>query len=508
MPATPLLHIEGLCKRYAAPVLRDVALQVERGQVHALVGANGAGKSTLAKIVCGLTPRDSGTLLFDGRPYDPHSKTEAAQAGIHLVMQELNLIPTLSIAENLFLGRLPRRFGLIDYPALHRQAQQVLADVGLETLDPRLPVSTLGVGHQQLIEIARALSQPCRLLILDEPTAALTDPQIEQLFAHIHRLRSEGVGIIYISHRMEELARISDHMTVLRDGQVVASQLTASLTLDTIIRHMAGQEATQQPTRKDTRRGEVALRVAHLRRGKQVQDVSFEVRQGEVLGLAGLIGAGRTETLRAIFGADPPEGGAIYVGGQTEPAQIRQPRDAVRAGIGMIPEDRKQQGLLLPHALRLNTTLAAMKQVSRAGWIDPSKEEEAAHRYIQLLDIQVRSPEQPMQELSGGNQQKVVVARWLFRDCPVLLFDEPTRGIDVTARHRLYELFDTLTAAGKALVVVSSDLRELMAICDRIAVLSAGRLVDTFDPDTWTHDALMAAAISGYLASSSQAPTA
>ena len=499
--APPLLRLRGLGKSYAAPVLVDVDLDVRAGEVHALVGANGAGKSTLARIVCGLTDATTGTMQLDGRPHAPANKAAAEAAGVHMVLQELNLIGTLSVAENLFLNRLPRRYGMIDYATLHAQAQDALQAVGLDGIDPAMPVSGLGVGYQQLLEIAAALTRRCRVLILDEPTAALTAPQVEVLFAHIERLKADGVGLVYISHRMDELRRITDRTTILRDGRVVASQPTASLELDEIIRHMVGEAPTTMAMgdRAPTR-GSVALRVQGLSRGTQVQDISFDAHRGEVLGLAGLVGAGRTETLRAIFGADRPDAGQILCGDPLTPVTIRQPRDAVRAGIGLIPEDRKQQGLLLPQSIRANITLARMGQVAGAsGWIDAAHEHTLSQDLRDRLAIQATSVEQPTQELSGGNQQKVVMARWFMRDCDVLLFDEPTRGIDIAARHTIYRLLRELAQAGKALVVVSSDLDELMDLCDRIAVLSAGRLVQTFDRGTWTHDALMAAAISGYL---------
>ncbi len=499
--AAPLLRLQGLCKSYAIPVLVDADFDVLPGEVHALVGANGAGKSTLARIVCGLTEATAGTMDFAGQPYAPATKADAEAAGVHMVMQELNLVNTLSVAENLFLSRLPRRYHLIDYRALHTQAQSALSAVGLETIDPAMPVSRLGIGHQQLIEIAAALTRRCRLLILDEPTAALTDPQVDLLFKHIKRLKEEGVGIIYISHRMDELRRISDRVTILRDGRVVASEPTNTLSLDEIVRHMVGQDPIEAlPQSKRTGRGPVAMRVERLCRGERVQDVSFDVHGGEILGLAGLVGSGRTETLRAIFGADRPDSGQIRLGEDLKPATIRRPHDAVRAGIGLIPEDRKQHGLLLSQAIRPNITLASMKRLAGAGgWIDQTKERTISNDLRDRLAIQATSVEQPTIELSGGNQQKVIIARWLLRDCDVLLFDEPTRGIDIAARQTIYQLLRDLARRGKALVVVSSDLRELMSLCDRIAVLSAGRLVQTFEPTEWTHDAIMAAAISGYL---------
>lgn len=500
---SPLLRIRHLHKSYAVPVLIDVDLDLYAGEVHALVGANGAGKSTLARILCGLTDRNSGLLELCGKDYRPRSKGDAEAAGVQMVMQELNLVGTLSIAENLFFNRLPHRFGFINVPELYRETRRALGAVGLEDLDPRLSVSRLGVGKQQLLEIAAALARPCRLLILDEPTAALTDPEIDLLFEHIRRLKKEGVSIIYISHRMEEIRRITDRVTVLRDGQVVETAPTAELSLDRIIQLMVGHDMVDRVDLGERSTGSVALRVEGLTCGALVREVSFEVCRGEILGFAGLVGSGRTETMRAIFGADQPEAGRVLIarpGAELRPVEIHLPRDAVKAGIGMIPEDRKQQGLFLPQSIRLNSTLARMRSVTQPKyWIHRVRERRAAQELSNRLQVHRQSVEQPVVELSGGNQQKVIIARWLLRDCDVLLFDEPTRGIDVAAKNAIYHLLGELAAQGKALVVVSSELRELMAICDRIAVMSAGRIAATFGRGEWTEDKIMSAAISGYL---------
>ena len=494
----PLLQVRGLGKRYAAPVLTGVDLDLRPGEVHALVGANGAGKTTLARIVCGLTAPDGGAMTLGGAPYAPRSKAEAERAGVQVVMQELNLVGTLTVGENLFLGRLPRRLGFVDYARLRRRAAEALAAVGLEAVDPETPVARLGVGQQQLVEIAAALARPCRVLVLDEPTAALTDPEIALLFRHVRRLTAEGVGVVYVSHRMDEIRRIADRVTVLRDGRVVETAPAAALSLDRIVRLMVGRAVVDEHDLGEREIGPLALRVEGLRRGAAVRGVGFEVRKGEILGVAGLVGSGRTELLRAVFGADPPEAGRVLVDGR--PVAIRSPRDAVRAGIGMIPEDRKQHGLLLPRPVRLNATLARLEAVTRPrGWVAPARERDVAERVAGQVAVHAAGVEQPAAELSGGNQQKVVLARWLLRDPDVLLLDEPTRGIDVGAKATVYRLLGELAARGKALVVVSSELRELMAVCDRIAVMSAGRLVATFERGEWTEDAILAAAISGYL---------
>ena len=505
-PGAPLFTARGLSKSYAAPVLVDVDFDLVPGEIHALVGANGAGKSTLVRIICGLTGADAGTMSLNGRPYAPRAKGDAEAAGVQMVMQELNLVERLSVAENLFFNHLPRRFGFVDRASLHRAASAALADVGLEDVDPATPVSRLGVGRQQLVEIAAALARPCRLLILDEPTAALTDPEIAVLFEHMRRLKKDGVGIVYVSHRMDEIRQITDRVTILRDGRVVETQPTLELSVDDVVQRMVGGARVEAFDRGEREIGAVALRVQGLRRGDRVRGVSFNVHSGEILGLAGLVGAGRTETLRAIFGADQPDGGKIFRGESPKPLRLDGPRDAVRAGIGMIPEDRKQHGLLLPQSVRVNGTLAHLSVATQPrGWIRRTREADVAEQLVDELHIQSSSIEQPVVQLSGGNQQKVVMARWLLRSCDVLLFDEPTRGVDVAAKHVVYRLISALAAQGKAVVMVSSELRELMAFCDRIAVLSTGRLTATFSRGEWSEERIMAAAIGGHAHRSSVA---
>ena len=497
---TPLLTITGLGKAYAAPVLADVAFELRRGEVHALVGENGAGKSTLAKIIAGLVRPDTGSLSLDGQPYAPRGKKEAEQRGVRMVMQELNLIGNLTVAESIFLGRIPHRFGWIDHRRLHAEAARLLAEVGLGDIHPGRLVRSLGVGQQQLVEIAAGLSRRCEILILDEPTAALTGPEIERLFAQIAKLKTAGTGVLYISHRMEEIQRISDRISILRDGQMIATRLAAEFTLDEIVRLMVGRELGEAIHRARADDGPVALRVNGLRRGDAVRGVSFEARRGEILGFAGLMGSGRTETMRAVFGADRAEAGEVYLHGREESARIRSPRDAVRQGLALLTENRKEEGLLLPWPIRANLTLLRLRQHSRAGgWIRAGAERAEAARWSQALSVRCQSCEQRVAELSGGNQQKVMIAKWLARDCDILIFDEPTRGIDVGAKFEIYQLLADLAVKGKAVIVVSSDLKELLVLCDRIAVMSAGRIAATFRRGEWTQDAIMAAALSGYL---------
>ncbi|MBI5388446.1 MAG: sugar ABC transporter ATP-binding protein [Verrucomicrobia bacterium] len=512
-----LLTISGLCKSYAGPVLSDVSFDLRSGEVHALVGENGAGKSTLSKIIAGLVRPEAGGMELRGEAYQPRDKKDAERRGVRMVMQELNLIANLTVAESIFIERLPHRFGWINRRQLHTDAQKTLQEVGLGDLDPSRQIKTLGVGQQQLVEIAAGISHRCDVLILDEPTAALTDPEIERLFAQIAKLRAAGTAIIYISHRMEEILRIADRISILRDGRMIATRAAQDITLDEIVRLMVGRELGQAIHRRGagvppaisvplgnrdglSDDGAVALRVRGLRRGSAVKDVSFEARRGEILGFAGLMGSGRTETMRALFGADRRDAGEVFLDESATPAAIHSPRDAVRHGLALLTEDRKEQGLLLPLSIRANLTLLCLRQLSRfGGWIRSAKERTEASAWAKKLSVRCHSLDQRVAELSGGNQQKVVIAKWLFRDCRILIFDEPTRGIDVGAKFEIYQLLADLADQGKAVIVVSSDLKELLALCDCIAVMSAGRIAATFRRGEWTQDKIMAAALSGYL---------
>ncbi|MBI2497457.1 MAG: sugar ABC transporter ATP-binding protein [Opitutae bacterium] len=500
--AAEILSVSGIGKTYTEPVLAGVDLTLHAGEVLAVTGENGAGKSTLSKIIAGLVTPTAGRMRFLGADYQPSSRTEAEKLGVRMVMQELNLVPTLSVAENLFLQQLPNRAGWISKKRLHEQARPVMAQVGLGEIHPGTPVGQLGIGHQQMVEIARNLIGSCRVLILDEPTATLTAHEVELLFTQIERLKRQGVALVYISHRLEELARVAERVAVLRDGNLVRVGAMKDFTSAEIVRLMVGRDVGEHLDFGSRPSGETLLRVAGLGRGRAVQDVSFEVKGGEILGVAGLIGAGRTELLRLIYGADRADRGEIWLGSPLEPVRITSPVDAVRAGVALITEDRKGEGLLLPHPVAANVALGNMAAITRRSpfgrWISAGAEHGLAARHIAALRVRCTGPAQPVGELSGGNQQKVVIARWLERDRPVMLFDEPTRGIDVGAKFEIYQLLGELARRGKAQVIVSSDLRELMLVCDRIAVMSVGRLVKIFERGAWSRDALLAAAFSGF----------
>jgi ribose transport system ATP-binding protein len=500
----PRLRVAALHKAFAAPVLRGIDLDVRAGEVHALVGANGAGKSTLARIVAGLLRPDAGAMELDGQPYAPASRRAAGDAGVQIVHQELNLLPTLTVGENLLLGKWPTRAGLIDRRRVRAEAAAALARLGLDDLDPDTPLGSVGIGHQQLVEIAAALARPCRVLLLDEPTAALTDPQVERLFAELRALKARGAGIVYVSHRLEELRQIADRVSVMRDGQLVATVPADSLSVPEAVRLMVGREVSLRTGDRAAGRGPVALRVAGLARGSVLKDISFEVRAGEILGLAGLVGAGRTELLRAIVGADRPDSGALALGDPPVPLRVTRPAQAARAGVGLVPEDRKRGGLLLPLAVRVNGSLGRLGALGRGPLrlVDRRAERAEVESAAGRTQLRCRSIEQPVVELSGGNQQKVLLGRWLLRSPRVLLLDEPTRGVDLEAREAIHRLLVELADAGTAIVLVSSEFEELLALCDRVGVLSAGRLVTTVErgEPEWTTEALLHAAFREHLA--------
>jgi len=457
--------------------LQRAHFDLDAGEVHALMGENGAGKSTLMKILAGVYRRDRGEVLVNGIAVEIDTPRDAQRLGIAIIHQELSLMRHLTVAQNIFIGREPRKMGglMLDERKLNADAAAIFATMRLK-LDPRVLVDKLTIARQQMVEIAKALSLDSRVVIMDEPTAALNNAEINELFTIIGQLKARGVGIVYISHKMDEIERIADRVTVMRDGEYVGTVPAATTPIDTIMSMMVGRVLNNdQPVVPDLTDAPVALEVRGLKRGKEIRDVSLTVRKGEILGLAGLMGAGRTEVARAIFGADPIEAGEILVDGK--PVRIRTPKDAVRAGIGYLSEDRKHLGLVTGLDVRNNIVLASLSRfLAPGGVLREDKMHDAAVRYIRQLAIKTPSDQQETRLLSGGNQQKVVVAKWLLRDCPILIFDEPTRGIDVGAKSEIYKLLNALAAQGRAIIVISSELPEVLRLSHRIAVMCEGRL--------------------------------
>jgi ribose transport system ATP-binding protein len=497
-PDDPILELQGITKRFPGVLALDrVDLRVRRGEVHVLVGQNGAGKSTLVKLLCGHFAPDEGLLRLEGRPYAPRSTQDALAAGLRVVYQEFNLLPFLSVAENVFFQRLPRRAGLVDFRRLEAETAALLHEVGLE-VSPLAKVETLGVAQMQLLELAKALSTRSQVLILDEPTATLTPPEIRRLFEIIARLKARGVTVLYISHRLQEVFEVGDRITVLRNGRVVETLEARGASVPQIVRLMVGREmGSEYPFHPEVAQGAELLRVEGLRPRGARHAASFSVRRGELVGLAGLVGSGRTEAMRALFGADPRDGGRIFRDGQE--VTIRRPRDAVRHGICLLTEDRKAQGLILDLSVAANVTLTDLARVSRAGLLRPAAERAAAQALVEELDIRTPSVDQEVGHLSGGNQQKVVLAKWLFRQAELLICDEPTRGIDVGARFEIYELLWRLAAAGKGILLVSSDLPELMGLCHRLLVFSNGRITGELTRAEFGQERILALAYHEYV---------
>ncbi len=495
--AAPILVMTGISKAYpGVQALQDVSFEVRRGEVHALVGENGAGKSTLMKILAGADTRDAGEVTLDGKPLGNLSPHEALGLGIGIIYQEFNLVPYLSAAENIFLGREPQGIlpGFVDFRAMYSEAQRLLDDLDA-SFDARRPVASLSVAQQQMVEIAKATSQNVKVIAMDEPSATLTDHELAALNRLIRRLRDSGVGVIYISHRMEEIFALCDRVTVLRDGQRVGVRDVKDVSRDEIIRMMVGRELTEAIPKVPAVVGQPAVEMRNLTRKGALTDISLTVRYGEIVGLAGLVGAGRTELARVLFGADPFDSGEILLEGQ--PARITSPQDAIKKRIGLVTEDRKQLGLILGMTVRENTTLANLDALTRFGFIQGGKEREVARKYIEDLRIRTPSEEQETRNLSGGNQQKVVLAKWLFTDSKVLIFDEPTRGIDVGAKSEIYQLMNRLVAQGVAILMISSELPEILGMADRIYVMHEGRIAGEVARADATPERVMSLATGG-----------
>jgi ribose transport system ATP-binding protein len=493
--AAPLLEMRGIAKSFpGVQALRGVDLELHAGEVLALLGENGAGKSTLMRILGGAHRADEGVIRLDGAEACFTSPQDARAAGVAVIYQEFNLVPGLTAVENIFLGRETTRAGFLDRRSERARATALFQRLGAE-VDLDVPCRRLTTAQQQLVEIAKALAFDARILVMDEPSAALTAHEVDRLFAIIRDLKTQGIGIVYISHRLDEVFEITDRVSVLRDGCNAGGSATSELTRVQMIGLMVGRELTEEFPRRATLPGETRLEVSGLRRGRAVRDVSFHVRRGEILGLTGLVGAGRTETVRLLFGADPREAGEIRLDGRL--LEIRTPADAIAAGIGLLPEDRKTQGLVLAHSVRENFALPNLERLSNKGFVKQREEREEFARYIAQLQIKVPGQEQRAGNLSGGNQQKVVLAKWLARHCEILVFDEPTRGVDVGAKFEIYLLMNALVAEGKSIVMISSELPEVLGMADRILVLHEGSVTgEIAEPRSATQEQVLRLAIS------------
>lgn len=489
-----ILTMKGIDKSFpGVHALDHVDLEVRKGEVHALMGENGAGKSTLMKVLTGIYHKDSGTITYEGKEVEFSNPREAQEAGIVIVHQELNMLGHLTVAQNIFIGREFMKGKLIDDKKMNEEAKKLFNQLGID-IDPTETMSRLTVGKQQMCEIAKAISHDAKVIIFDEPSAALTEAEIEELFKIIRDLRKKQLGIVYISHRMDEIKVITDRVTVMRDGGYVGTLITEECTKDDIINMMVGRVIYEDPKTESAvpKDAPVVLKVEHLNAGRMVKDVSFELRKGEILGFSGLMGAGRTETARALFGADPKQSGDIYVNG--EKVDIKNPQDAVKCGIGYLSEDRKRYGIVVDKTVAENSTMASLEFYMKGMFIDKKKENEAAQKYVDLLRTKTPGVDQLVVNLSGGNQQKVVIAKWLIRNCDILIFDEPTRGIDVGAKSEIYQLMNELAAEGKSIIMISSEMTEILRMSDRIIIMCEGRKTGELAIEEATQERIMHAA--------------
>ena len=495
MPDTPppLLVMRGIAKSFpGVRALDEARLELERGEVHVLLGENGAGKSTLMKILSGACRRDAGEIAIDGVPVGLSTPREAQAAGITTIYQEFNLVPHLTVAENICLGREPAvRWGVLSARALHAEAVRVLGALD-SPIDPGARVDSLSVAEQQMVEVAKALSVDARIVIMDEPTSALTESEIDQLFAAIDRLTARGAAIIYISHRLQELERIGRRATVMRDGRYIAT-LPLPAPIPELVRLMANRDVSQAYPARTRTRGDELLRVEDVARAPRLRGVSLTLHRGEILGIAGLMGAGRTELARVIAGADRPDRGRISLHGRV--VSLQSPADAIRAGVGLVPEDRKRHGFVPGGSVAANVALPQLRRLGRAGIVDGAAERALATRWIEELRVRTPGPDTPVASLSGGNQQKVVLAKWLAAGADVLIVDEPTRGIDVASKMEIYQLLDRLAASGAGILMISSDLPEVLGMSDRVLAMHLGRITGEFDGARATQAAVLQAAL-------------
>lgn len=471
-----ILQMEDIVKNFGVvKALKGTRIDLQAGEVHALMGENGAGKSTMMKILTGIYEKDSGKVLYDGKEISYKKPHEAMDDGIVIVHQELNMISHITVAQNIFIGREVMKMGIFtDDEAINKKAEALFKMLNI-AIDPKEKVGDLTVGKQQMVEIAKAISMDAKIIIFDEPTAALTDSEIEELFKIIADLRKKGMGIIYISHRMDEIARITDRVTVMRDGEYVGTLITKETTKEEIISMMVGRVIYEDPKTKSLvpKDAPTVLKVENLNSGRNVIDLNFELKKGEILGFAGLMGAGRTEMARLIFGADPLDTGTIYVNGQK--MDIKSPADAVKNGIGYLSEDRKRYGIVVGMSVANNTVMTSLSKFCKGLFINDKQIQETSEKHIKALSTKTPDANQYVKNLSGGNQQKVVIAKWLEQDCDIFIFDEPTRGIDIGAKSDIYTLMTNLAAKGKSIIMISSELTEILRLSDRVVIMCEGR---------------------------------
>ena len=487
-----ILEMKNIRKEFPGVVALDnVSFQVKRGRIHALIGENGAGKSTLMKVLNGVHPATSGEMYLNGERLEVNGVKQAQAAGISIIYQEFNLINTLSVAENIFLGRYNGR-NTIAWKELKQKAAALLADLGFN-FDVNKEVGKLSTAEKQLVEIAKALSLDAHIIVMDEPTSSLTEKEVDMFFPIIERLKAKGITVIYISHKLDEIYRLCDDVTLMRDGQVTGNAAVKDITRDRIIELMVGRSLDMEYPPRTAKPGEPILEVKHLSRRQQLKDISFTLHRGEILGFAGLVGAGRTELAEAIFGADPADSGEIILNGQS--VKIRSTLQAKKLSIGLVTEDRKETGLVLPMDVTENTTITDLKSVSKGIILDRKAEEKIAQKYVDSLKTKTPSLHQKINNLSGGNQQKVAVAKWLYSNSDVLILDEPTRGIDVGAKYDIYCLMNELTEQGKAIIMISSELPEVLGMADRVLVMHGGQIKGELTGDDMTAEKVMKLAI-------------
>jgi len=485
-----LVELKGIRKAfYGVEVLHSVDFTLKPGTVHALMGENGAGKSTMMKIIAGVYKNDGGKIFIEGKEVEIDGPAEAQELGVAMIHQELSPINEMTIAENIFLGREPGSMGMVDYKQLYKQTQELLDELRIP-LNPKTKMKYLRVADQQMVEIAKVMSQNARIVIMDEPTSSITDNEVDSLFRMIGDMKKRGVGIVYISHKMDEIFRIADEITVLRDGSIMNTWAASDVDHDTLVFSMVGRELKEQFPKVEVPIGETVLKVENLSLAGQYENISFELHKGEILGFAGLIGAGRTELMRSIFGMTQPDEGKIILNG--EEVHFKSPRDAIKKGIAYVTEDRKGEGLVLPMSVRHNTTLAALESITQSnGLLDRPKEHAVVDEQIKALNTKVHNPRQVVKSLSGGNQQKVVLAKWMITNPNIIIFDEPTRGIDVGAKAEIYKIMCNYVAQGNAVIMISSEMPEAMGMSDRIIVMSNHKYSGELKREEFTQEAIV-----------------